>query len=216
MSLLRRGLPLILSLTLALAGATSARAQAALDEIQKTKTIRIAIPTDFPPYGSIGADMQPQGLDIDIARLIASKMGVKAELIPTTTANRVPYLQTHRADLVISTLGKNAELTKVAPASTEVRRFEDNNSTISAFVAGQTQLVATSAQVAAVMMEKNPKLGTELKFVLKESPNFVGVAKGEDALKAKVNEIIAQAKADGTLDAISKKWLGKPTGDLPL
>ena len=66
------------------------------------------------------------------------------------------------------------------------------------------------------MMEKNPKLGTELKFVLKESPNFVGVAKGEDALKAKVNEIIAQAKADGTLDAISKKWLGKPTGDLPL
>ena len=264
MSLLRRGLPLILSLTLALAGATSARAQAALDEIQKTKTIRIAIPTDFPPYGSIGADMQPQGLDIDIARLIASKLGVKAELIPTTTANRVPYLQTHRADLVISTLGKNAErekvidftaayspffiavfgpkttaaaepaalagksigvtrgsvddaeLTKVAPASTEVRRFEDNNSTISAYVAGQTQLVATSAQVAAVMMEKNPKLGTELKFVLKESPNFVGVAKGEDALKAKVNEIIAQAKADGTLDAISKKWLGKPTGDLPL
>ncbi len=57
--------------------------------------------------------MQPQGPDVDIARLIASKIGVKAELIPTTTANRIPYLQTHRADLVISTLGKNPEREKV-------------------------------------------------------------------------------------------------------
>ena len=30
-----------------------------------------------------------------------------------TSANRIPYLQTHKADLVISTLGKNAEREKV-------------------------------------------------------------------------------------------------------
>jgi polar amino acid transport system substrate-binding protein len=259
----RRGLSLVLTAALALGGAAGAQAQSALERITSSKTIRIAVPTDFPPYGFVGPDMQPQGLDVDTARLIAGKLGATAELIPVTTANRVPYLQTGKADLVISTLGKNperekvidftiayspffigvfgpkatelkdptalagksigvtrgsvddAELTKVAPPTAEIRRFEDNNATISAFVSGQTQLVATSAQVASAMMTSNPKLGAEYKFLLKDSPNFIGVAKGQDALKAKVNETIMAAKSDGTLEAMSQKWLGRSTGTLP-
>jgi len=96
-----------------------------------------------------------------------------------------------------------------------MRRFEDNNTTISAFVAGQTQLVATSAQVAGAMMQKNPQLGTEFKFVLKDSPNFIGVAKGEDKLRLRVNEILAEGRRNGDLDKIALKWLGRPLGDLP-
>lgn len=255
-------------LTLALAAAAllatgAARAQAALDDILKAKEIKIAIPTDFPPYGFVGTDLKPQGLDVEMANYIAAKLGVKVELLPVTTANRIPYLQTKKADLVISTLGKNAErekvidftaayspffiavfapktvavkspadlagksisvtrgsvddmeLTKVAPPQAEVRRFEDNNSTVSAYIAGQVQTLATSAQVAGAMMAKNPQLGTEFKFVLKDSPNFIGVAKGEDKLRTKVNEIIAEAKKSGDLDKMAVKWLGRPTGDLP-
>lgn len=242
---------------------TTAQAQTALDDILKAKEIKIAIPTDFPPYGFVGTDLKPQGLDIDMANYIAAKLGVKAELVPVTTANRIPYLQTKKADLVISTLGKNPdrekvidftiayspffiavfgpktvavkspadmagksisvtrgsvddmELTKVAPPSTELRRFEDNNATVSAFVSGQVQLLATSAQVAGTMMARNPQLGTEYKFVLKDSPNFIGVGKGEDKLRLKVNEIIADAKKSGDLDKMAMKWLGRPTGELP-
>ncbi|MEJ6022418.1 transporter substrate-binding domain-containing protein [Ramlibacter sp. PS4R-6] len=243
--------------------ATGVRAQAALDDILKAKEIKIAIPTDFPPYGFVGTDLKPQGLDIDVANYIAAKLGVKVELLPVTTANRIPYLQTRKADLVISTLGKNPdrekvidftmpyspfyiavfgpkptaakgpndlagksisvtrgsiddqELTKVAPSAAEVRRFEDNNSTVSAYVAGQVQLIATSAQVAGAMMAKNPQMGTEFKFVLKDSPNYIGVGKGEDKLRAKVNEIIAEARKNGDMDKIAMKWLGRPLGDLP-
>jgi polar amino acid transport system substrate-binding protein len=241
----------------------TASAQTALDDIMKAKEIKIAIPTDFPPYGFVTTDLKPQGLDIEMANYIAAKLGVKVELLPVTTSNRIPYLQTKKADLVISTLGKNPErekvidftiayspffiavfgpktvavkapadmtgksisvtrgsvddmeLTKVAPASTELRRFEDNNSTVAAYVAGQTQLLATSAQVAGAMMAKNPQLGTEFKFVLKDSPNFIGVGKGEDKLRAKVNEIIAEAKKNGDIDKMAVKWLGRPAGNLP-
>lgn len=244
-------------------GTGAAQAQTALDDILKAKEIKIAIPTDFPPYGFVGTDLKPQGLDVEMANYIAAKLGVKVELLPVTTANRIPYLQTRKADLVISTLGKNAErekvidftaayspffiavfapksiavkgpadlagksisvtrgsvddmeLTKVAPPSTELRRFEDNNATVSAYLAGQVQTLATSAQVAGAMMAKNPAMGTEFKFVLKDSPNFIGVAKGEDKLRAKVNEIIADAKKSGDLDKMAVKWLGRPTGDLP-
>jgi polar amino acid transport system substrate-binding protein len=247
----------------AFASLGTAQAQTALDDVMKAKTIKIAIPTDFPPYGFVGTDLQPQGLDVDTAKLIGSKLGVKVELVPVTSANRIPYLQTRKADLVISTLGKNAErlavidftaayspffqavfapksltvasfadlagktigvtrgaiedqeLTKLAPATADVKRFEDNNATVSAFVSGQTQLIATGASVAGNMMARNPQLGAEYKLLLKDSPNFIGVAKGEDALRLKVNEIIIAAKKSGEIDALAKKWLGRPAGTLP-
>ena len=85
--------------------ATSALAQNTLDDVMKTNKIAIAIPTDFPPCGFVGTDLKPQGLDIDMAHYIAAKLGVAIELAPVTSANRIPYLQTKKADLVISTLG---------------------------------------------------------------------------------------------------------------
>ncbi|MCX7277571.1 MAG: transporter substrate-binding domain-containing protein, partial [Burkholderiales bacterium] len=190
-------------------------------------------------------------------------MGVKVELIPVTSANRIPYLQTQKADLVISTLGKNPErekvidftsayspffqavfapkslaiksfadlsgksvgvtrgaiedqeLTKLAPAGADIKRFEDNNVTVSSFVSGQVQVIATGASVAGNLMAKNPQLGTEYKLLLKDSPNFIGVAKGEDKLRLKVNEIIADAKKSGDIDKMAVRWLGRPAGDLP-
>jgi polar amino acid transport system substrate-binding protein len=256
-------LPAGISLALA-ATVGHAQAQTALDGVMKAKLIKIAIPTDFPPYGFVGIDLQPQGLDVDMAKLIADKMGVKVELVPVSSANRIPYLQTKKADLVISTLGKNPErekvidftaayspffqavfaakspatssrwadlggksvavtrgaiedqeLSKVAPANTDIKRFEDNNATVSAFVSGQTQLIATGASVAGNLMQKNPQLGAEYKLLLKDSPNFIGVGKGEDALRLKVNEVIAAAKKAGDIDKLATKWLGRPAGDLP-
>ena len=248
----------------ALACCLSAQAQGVLDQVMKSHTIKIAIPTDYPPYGFVDTSMTPQGYDIEMAQLIAAKLGVKLEMVPVSSANRIPYLQTHKADLVISTLGKNPErekvidftsayapffqgvfgpksvsiksfadlggktvgvtrgamedqeLGKVAPATTDFKRFEDNNATVAAFISGQIQVLAASGAVAADMIRKNPQLGAEYKLTIKDSPCFVGVAKGEDALKAKINAIIADAKKAGTLDAMSKKWLGKAAGDLPL
>src|SRR6266566_4390609 len=84
-----------------------------LDSIIAAKVIKVAVPQDFAPFGSAGLDLKPQGYDIDMANLIAKALGVKAEIIPVTSANRIPYLQTKKADLVISSLGKNAEREKV-------------------------------------------------------------------------------------------------------
>lgn len=248
---------------LAVVTISSAQAQTALDEVMARKLLRVAIPTDFPPYGFVGTDLKPQGLDIDMANYIGAKLGVPVELVPVTSANRIPYLQTKKADLVISTLGKNAErekvidftaayspffqavfaaksvalkgapdlagktvgvtrgaiedleLTKIAPPSADIKRFEDNNATVAAFVSGQVQVIATGASVAGNMMARNPALGTEYKFVLKDSPNFIGLNKGEDKLRLKVNEVIAAAKASGDIDKMATKWLGRPAGDLP-
>ena len=235
-----------------------------LDDITKAGVIRIAVPQDFAPFGSSGPDMQPQGYDIDTARLIAKGLGVKLELVPVTSANRLPYLQTRKVDLIISSLGKNAErlkvidfsaayapfysgvfgppsiavtkaddlagktigvtrgaledlaLTKIAPPTADIRRFEDNNTTISAFLSGQVQLIATGNVVAAAILAKNPPVKPERKFIIQDSPCFIGLNKDEPKLLARVNAIIAMSKKNGSLDAISRKWLGLPLpSDLP-
>ncbi len=229
-----------------------------LESIMAAKVIKVAVPQDFAPFGSAGLDLKPQGYDIDMGNLIAKALGVKAEIIAVTSANRIPYLQTHKADIVISSLGKNAErekvidfsaayapffsgvfgtkdikvataedlkgktigatrgaieeqeLTKLAPADATIKRFEDNNATIAAFVSGQVDLVATGNTVAAAIAEKVPARAPTLKFVIKDSPCYIGLNKEEPQLLAKVNDIIAQAKASGELGKLSEKWLKAP------
>ncbi|MBO9654225.1 transporter substrate-binding domain-containing protein [Agrobacterium sp. SOY23] len=236
-------------------GFSSAALADTLGDITSRGTIRVAVPQDFPPFGSVGTDMAPQGYDIDVANLIGEKLGVKVELVPVTSANRVPYLQTNKVDLVISSLGKNPdrekvidfstayapffngvfapdsvtvakaedlagktigvtrgavedlELTKVAPADTTIKRYEDNNGTISAFLAGQVEAVATGNVVAAAILAKNPPKRPELKFLIKNSPCYIGLNKEQPALLEKVNAIIATAKTDGSLNTIAQKWL---------
>lgn len=246
---------------LALAGAflllTTAVARAdVLDDIRKAGVLKVAVPQDFPPFGSVGVDMRALGYDIDTAELLARELGVKAELVPVTSANRIPYLTTRKVDLVISSLGKNPdrekvidfsaayapfyngvfgpvsqkvakaedlagktvgvtrgavediELTKIAPAATSIKRYDDNNGTISAFLSGQVDLVATGNVVAAAILAKNPPKRPEVKFLIKDSPCYVGLNKGEPRLLEAVNAAIAKAKKDGRLDAVAMKWLG--------
>lgn len=230
----------------------------ALDDVIKAGVLKVAVPQDFPPFGSVNAEMKPQGLDIDVAALIAKRMGVKLELVPVTSTNRVPYLQTKKVDLVISSMGKNPErekaidfseayapfyngvfgpadqkvtaaadlagktvgvtrgavedleLSKIAPPTATIKRYEDNNGTISAFLSGQVQLVATGNVVAAAILARNPPKKPEPKFLIKNSPCFIGLNKGEPKLQAKVNAILADVKKDGELNALTVKWLGMP------
>lgn len=89
----------------------SARADT-LADIQKAGVIRIAVPQDYPPFGSVGADMQLKGYDIEVAKLVAAALKVKLQMVPVTMANKIPYLQSSKVDLVLN-LGNNAERAKV-------------------------------------------------------------------------------------------------------
>ncbi|MEL0555031.1 transporter substrate-binding domain-containing protein [Klebsiella sp. B345] len=251
-------------LLIALAGAaclftniTAAKADQ-LQDIEKRGVIRIAVPQDFPPFGSVGTDLQPQGYDIDMARYLAKQMKLKLQLVPVTSANRVPYLQTDKVDLVISSLGKNAErekvidfsrayapfflgvfgpkgaevkdvaalsgktigvtrgavedmvLTGIAPKEVQIKRYEDNNTTLSAYLSGQVQYVATGNLVVAAISRQNPAKAPVASFMLKDSPCVIGLKKNEPALKEKVNALIEQGVKDGTLNALSQQWLKAP------
>lgn len=80
-----------------------------LADIRHQGVIRVAVPLDYPPFGTIAPDLTPIGYDIDTALYLADRLGVRLELVPVTSANRVAYLVSGRVDLVISSLGKTPE-----------------------------------------------------------------------------------------------------------
>jgi polar amino acid transport system substrate-binding protein len=249
-----------LCLGIAMLATPTARADG-LDDVTKSGVLRVAVPQDFPPFGSVDVEMKAVGLDIEVAGLIAAKMGLKLELVPVASSNRIPYLQTHKTDLLISTLGKSPEREKViafsqpyspynnsvfgpasivvksaadlkgktigvargtfedtqitaaAPPDADIKRFEDNNAMIAAYMSGQVQLVGTGDFVAYAIASRNPPSKPELKFLLHESACYVGMNLNEPRLMAKVNAALSAAKASGELGKIVVKWLKIPMPD---
>ncbi|GAM76116.1 ABC-type amino acid transport/signal transduction systems [Vibrio ishigakensis] len=243
----------ILSCSLMAASFTASANQ--LESIQKQGVLKVAVPQDFPPFGSVGTDLKPQGYDIDMAQYLADELGVKLSIVPVTSANRIPYLQTRKVDLIISSLGKNPEreraidftkpyapfflgvfgqsgeavasaddlqgktvgvtrgsvedieLSKLVSKDTTLKRYEDNNATLSAYLSGQVGLIATGNLVVTEIANRYPAKAPEVKFMLKNSPCYIGVMKGDDELLQEVNRLISKAKQDGELESISQKWL---------
>jgi polar amino acid transport system substrate-binding protein len=105
---------------------------------------------------------------------------------------------------------EDTSLTEAAPKTTDIQRFNDYNGVISAFLSGQVQLMVVGNDVGASVLAKHPDIEPESKFQLLNSPSAMAINKGEDRLLAKLDEILAGMKKDGTLDGISKKWLFIP------
>ena len=158
--------------------------------------------------------------------------------MPITGENRMAYLATHKADMLLS-VGQTPErekildfsrpyapyylavfgpkslpvksaadlagktisvargtledlsVSKVAPPSATIKRFDDPNGAISAFLSGQAQLMVVGNDVGATIIARNPPIQPEQKFELFSSPDHVGLNKNEPRLLKEVDAAIA-------------------------
>ena len=110
---------------------------------------------------------------------------------------------------------EDLELTRNLPDGAELIRFGDNAATISAFLAGQVDVLVTGNTVAAKVAKKNPDLKLETKFIVRQSPAFIGVKQGEVNFLQWVNVFVLHKKLGGVLNELSLKWLGQELPDLP-
>lgn len=89
-----------------------------LKDIQTRKKLLVAIDLSVPPFGMTDAAMQPQGSDVDVARALAKDLGVELQIVEVSGPNRIPFLMTGKADIVISSFSVTAERAKVVTFST--------------------------------------------------------------------------------------------------
>ncbi len=99
-----------------LIGAASAQADT-LDDIKKRGKLLVAIDIGLPPFGTVDAQMQPTGSDVDAAKLLAAHLGVPLEIVPATGPSRIPLLLTGKVDAVMSSFSITEERKKVVAFS---------------------------------------------------------------------------------------------------
>jgi polar amino acid transport system substrate-binding protein len=84
--------------------ARSGQAQT-ISEILAKKKIVVGVIVDFPPFGFLNDKQQPDGLDIEFSQMLAKALGVDLELVQVSGANRIPYLNSKKVDVVVADLG---------------------------------------------------------------------------------------------------------------
>jgi polar amino acid transport system substrate-binding protein len=234
---------------------TSAKADALQDITSKGK-LRVSIDPAAPPYSVLDETGNYKGSEVEIAKKLAADWKLELELVPTSAANRIPYLVSGRSDVVISTLsitderkkvidfskpysaiqivvgapqtekistlddlvGKrvavtrgstnDAEITKSALPGTDIVRFEDDATSITALLSGQASYYVTAPALLTTVNAKNPSAKLEPKIVLKTNVTGIGVKKGEASLQEKLNAWVNSSLADGSLNGIYKTAFG--------
>lgn len=97
-------------IALALLAANAARADATLDRIKQRGKVAIGVLSNGGPFGSIDpATQQLVGWNPELARELASRLGVEAELVSVQPSNRVQFLQAGKVDLLIASMEYNEE-----------------------------------------------------------------------------------------------------------
>ncbi len=73
-----------------------------LDDIKKAGTVNIGVFSDKAPFGYVDGSGNYAGYDIVFAERLAKDMGVKINYIATDGQNRVPFLQSNKADIMLA------------------------------------------------------------------------------------------------------------------
>ena len=257
MNRLKKILAIVVGLGLTVGIGTMTAAADALQDITSRGTIKVGMLVDFPPYGLMNEQNQPDGYDASVAKLLAQDMGVKLQLVPVTGPNRIPYLLSGQVDVLVASLGITPEraksvdfsepyaaitiavygkddvnvakpedlagktiavarastqdtaVTKVAPPSATIRRFDSDAAALQALISGQVPLVGCS-NVCYLTIQKLASGKYNKKFELSSQVQGIAVKPGEQKLLARINQFIEKIKANGELDKINQKWLGEP------
>src|SRR2546423_13739446 len=98
---------LLLTAAAAVFGAALAAAPAAAQTLEKIKqrgVLVVGSKADYKPFGFRDPSDAIVGFEPDLARLVADKLGVKLELEPVVSPNRMQFLQQGKIHLIIATM----------------------------------------------------------------------------------------------------------------
>lgn len=105
---------IVLAAAAALLGGLAPAARADdLDDIKQKGVIVMGIKADYKPFGFRQPDGSIVGLEIELAEDLAKRLGVKTEMVPTTAANRMQFLEQKRIDVILAAMNITDERRKI-------------------------------------------------------------------------------------------------------
>jgi ABC-type amino acid transport substrate-binding protein len=124
-----------------------------MDDIRARGKLIAGVKGDYKPFGYFDASGKQVGFDVDLARRLAKTLlgdENKVELVPVTSAARIPYLQSKKIDVVIASMSVTEERKKLV-------EFSDPY-----FLSGLLMLVPKTSSISGPM-DLNGKVDGEIK-----------------------------------------------------
>ncbi len=257
---------------LALTAATQAFAGTTLDRVESRKELVNVLMESYPPFSFLNEQNQLDGFDVDVAKAVADKLGVKLRLETPSWDVIAAGRWSGRYDICICSMTPSKARAEVfdfpveyyaSPAvivvnakDERIHSAKDLNGLKVGLTAASSyesylnkNLVIEGAEDAKIdypfeavqiapydtdniafqdlglgagvrldailtnLVTAKPRLDQDKRFKLAgapiyEEPNSVAIEKGDPEWDAKVREVFAQLKQDGTLARISQKWIG--------
>ena len=159
------------------------------EDIKKKGEITIGMLVDFPPYGTMSASNQPDGYDADVAKLLAKDLGVKANIVPVTGPNRIPFLLTNKVDVLVASLA-------ITPERAKQVLFSKPYSAASIVLYGATKTAIKGPENLKGLRVGVARASTQDVAVTKAAPEGTQIRRFDDDASA------MQALLSGQVDAI--------------
>jgi len=257
---------------LLLATATQTLAGTTLERVESNKEMVNVLMESYPPFSFLNDQNQLDGFDVDVARAVAQKLGVKLRLETPSWDVIAAGRWSGRYDICICSMTPSKARAEVfafpveyyaSPAVIVVNANDERIHSAKDLNGRKVGLTAASSyesylnknlviegdedrqidypfeavQVAPYdtdnvafqdlglgagvrldailtnLVTAKPRLDEDKRFKLAgaplyEEPNSVAIEKGDPEWDAKVRQVFAELKADGTLAKISQKWIG--------
>ncbi|HKT67478.1 MAG TPA: transporter substrate-binding domain-containing protein [Burkholderia sp.] len=82
--------------------ATASHAADLLDTVKQAGVLKIALEGTYPPFDYRNAEGQLEGFDVDVAKAVAAKLGVKPQFVTTEWSGILAGLQAGKFDVIVN------------------------------------------------------------------------------------------------------------------
>jgi polar amino acid transport system substrate-binding protein len=94
----------ILAVAAAIAGLAGTAKAGALEDIKARGVLLVGVKPDYPPFGFRDPSGHIIGLEVDLARDIADRIGVPLKLMSVAASSRMQFLQQGSIDMIVATM----------------------------------------------------------------------------------------------------------------
>ena len=180
----------VLALGVSALAALPASAQT-VAEIVKRGKVKVGVLIGAPPYGSVDAQGNAIGYDMDVTTLVAKYLGVPVEVVHLTPPARIPALEAGKVDFLISTLAPTPERAKAVLFTIPYSAFQTG------IYAKKGTVIKTWADLKGMTVGVNRGSSLEREFTNREKELSLKILRFED------DSTVMQALFSGQVQAIA-------------
>ena len=171
-----------------------------LDQIKESGTVIIGVFSDKAPFGYVDDAGEYQGYDIEFANRLVTDLGTQVEWVATDPANRVPFLESNKVDIILANFTVTDEraekvdfslpymkvqLGVVSPDSALIKSVDD--------LAGKTLIVVKGTTAETFFEQEYPDVELQKYDQYADGYNALLDGRG-DAFSTDNTEVLAWAK----------------------